>query len=139
MRRTTEKRDFPQTVSFNTAAAPPPESVLAGMAEAGFEVTHLYGLTETYGPAVVNEWQAQWNARRRAAQGGEEGAPGRALHGAGRRDRDGPGDDGKVPADGETLGEVMFRGNIVMKGYLKNPSATDEAFAAAGSIPAISA
>ncbi|HMB46971.1 MAG TPA: AMP-binding protein, partial [Afifellaceae bacterium] len=56
-----EKRPFDQTVRFMTAAAPPPEAVLAGMAEAGFEVTHLYGLTETYGPAVVNEWKAEWN------------------------------------------------------------------------------
>lgn len=55
-----DKRDFPQTVTFNTAAAPPPEAVLAGMADAGFAVTHLYGLTETYGPAVVNEWHSDW-------------------------------------------------------------------------------
>ena len=52
-----DKRDFDQTVTFNTAAAPPPQSVLSGMRDAGFEVTHLYGLTETYGPAVVNEWK----------------------------------------------------------------------------------
>jgi fatty-acyl-CoA synthase len=56
-----DKRDFPQTVTFNTAAAPPPEAVLSGMADAGFAVTHLYGLTETYGPAVVNEWLADWD------------------------------------------------------------------------------
>jgi fatty-acyl-CoA synthase len=59
--RTTKSANSRQLVSFNTAAAPPPESVLAGMADAGFEVTHLYGLTETYGPAVVNEWQAEWS------------------------------------------------------------------------------
>ena len=56
-----DKRSFPQTVTFNTAAAPPPEAVLAGMADAGFVVTHLYGLTETYGPAVVNEWHDHWD------------------------------------------------------------------------------
>jgi fatty-acyl-CoA synthase len=69
-----EKRDFPQRVRFNTAAAPPPESVLAGMDEAGFDVTHLYGLTETYGPAVVNEWKDEWS---------------RSTPGAGRRRRRG--------------------------------------------------
>jgi fatty-acyl-CoA synthase len=58
-----DKRDLPQTVEFFTAAAPPPEAVLAGMADAGFNaVTHLYGLTETYGPAVVNDWHSEWDA-----------------------------------------------------------------------------
>jgi fatty-acyl-CoA synthase len=123
-----DKREFPQTVTFNTAAAPPPEAVLSGMADAGFAVTHLYGLTETYGPAVVNEWHRLGRPRPRRAHG-EEGAAGRPLRGAGRSDRDGSRDDEATPADGETLGEVMFRGNIVMKGYLKNKAATDEAFA----------
>jgi fatty-acyl-CoA synthase len=72
-------------------------------------------------------------------QGAEEGAPGRALHALEDVTVMDPETMAPVPADGETLGEVMFRGNIVMKGYLKNPSATDEAFAAAGSIPATSA
>src|SRR5690606_27641703 len=63
-----DKRDFPQTVTFNTAAAPPPEAVLSGMADAGFAVTHLYGLTETYGPAVVNEWLADWDDLDREAR-----------------------------------------------------------------------
>ncbi len=123
-----DKRVLEQKVEFFTAAAPPPEAVLAAMAENGFAVTHLYGLTETYGPATVNEWKEEWDtlepaerARFKARQGvgyvpldaltvmdGETMAP--------------------VPADGETLGEVMFRGNIVMKGYLKNKKATDEAF-----------
>ena len=123
-----EKRDFPQPVPFNPAAAPPPESVLAGMAEAGFEVTHLYGLTETYGPAVVNEWHAQWNlldGPHKAAQKARQGVRYTALEDVTVMD---PETMEKVPADGETLGEVMFRGNIVMKGYLKNRSATDEAF-----------
>jgi fatty-acyl-CoA synthase len=116
-------------VTFNTAAAPPPESVLAGMADAGFEVTHLYGLTETYGPAVVNEWHAQWNAltgRNKAAKKARQGVRYTALEDVTVMD---PETMEKVPADGETLGEVMFRGNIVMKGYLKNPTATEEAFA----------
>src|SRR5690606_13521990 len=63
-----EKREFPQTVIFSTAAAPPPEAVLAAMADAGFAVTHLYGLTETYGPAVVNEWHADWDGLDKAAR-----------------------------------------------------------------------
>ena len=124
-----DKRDFPQTVTFNTAAAPPPESVLAGMADAGFEVTHLYGLTETYGPACLNDWKAQWSLLEgpaRAAMKARQGVRYTALEDLTVID---PETMEKVPADGETIGEVMFRGNIVMKGYLKNPSATDEAFA----------
>ncbi len=124
-----EKRDFPQTVTFNTAAAPPPEAVLSGMADAGFAVTHLYGLTETYGPAVVNEWHSDWDhldRGGRAAKKARQGVRYAALEGLTVMD---PETMVETPADGETLGEVMFRGNIVMKGYLKNRKATDEAFA----------
>ena len=124
-----DKRDFPQTVTFNTAAAPPPEAVLSGMADAGFAVTHLYGLTETYGPAVVNEWHADWDGldkAGRAARKARQGVRYAALEGLAVLD---PETMEPVPADGETIGEVMFRGNIVMKGYLKNRAATDEAFA----------
>jgi fatty-acyl-CoA synthase len=127
--RPEEKREFPQTVSFNTAAAPPPEQVLAGMAEAGFEVTHLYGLTETYGPAVVNEWKREWDrldAAGRAAMKARQGVRYQALEALSVMD---PETMTPVPSDGETLGEVMFRGNIVMKGYLKNRAATEEALA----------
>ncbi len=124
-----EKRSFPHTVTFNTAAAPPPESVLAGMADAGFAVTHLYGLTETYGPSVVNEWQPEWDtldADARAAKKARQGVRNTALDEIAVID---PITFEKVPADGETIGEVVFRGNIVMKGYLKNKAATDESFA----------
>ncbi len=124
-----EKRIFPQRVSFNTAAASPPESILAGMAEAGFEVTHLYGLTETYGPAVVNEWQDEWSAldpSSQAVKKSRQGVRYTALEDLAVLD---PETMTPVPADGETIGEVMFRGNIVMKGYLKNRQASDEAFA----------
>ncbi|MGE0500937.1 MAG: acyl-CoA synthetase [Rhizobiaceae bacterium] len=124
-----DKRDFPQTVTFNTAAAPPPEAVLAGMADAGFAVTHLYGLTETYGPAVVNEWHAAWDGLEkgpRTAKKARQGVRYAALEGLTVMD---PQTMEETPADGETIGEVMFRGNIVMKGYLKNRKATDEAFA----------
>ncbi|MBW3097865.1 acyl-CoA synthetase [Pseudohoeflea coraliihabitans] len=124
-----EKRDFSHTVSFNTAAAPPPESVLSQMADAGFEVVHLYGLTETYGPAVVNEWKAAWDELDPAARTrmkARQGVRYPALEDLSVRD---PETMQPVPSDGETIGEVMFRGNIVMKGYLKNPDASAEAFA----------
>ncbi len=123
-----ERRPLRRTVEFITAAAPPPEAVLAAMADAGFNVTHVYGLTETYGPAVVNEWRAEWNAlesNARATRKARQGVRYHALDGLTVMD---PETMETVPADGETLGEVMFRGNLVMKGYLKNPSATRGAF-----------
>ncbi|MBO6717551.1 MAG: acyl-CoA synthetase [Rhizobiaceae bacterium] len=124
-----DRREFPQTVTFNTAAAPPPEAVLSGMADAGFAVTHLYGLTETYGPAVVNEWHSEWDALEpgpRTAKKARQGVRYAALEGLTVLD---PETMKPTPRDGETIGEVMFRGNIVMKGYLKNKAATEEAFA----------
>src|SRR4051812_33569144 len=124
-----ERRPLPHRVQFVTAAAPPPESVLASMADAGFDVTHVYGLTETYGPAVVNEWHGEWDALDRggvAAKKARQGVRYHALDGLAVRN---PETMEWVPADGETIGEVMFRGNIVMKGYLKNAAATKEAFA----------
>jgi len=116
-------------VEFFTAAAPPPEAVLAAMASAGFNVTHLYGLTETYGPAVVNDWKDEWSAlpsAERAAKKARQGVRYAALEDLAIMD---PLTMERVPADGETMGEVMFRGNIVMKGYLKNKVATENAFA----------
>ncbi|MCG8560256.1 MAG: acyl-CoA synthetase [Hyphomicrobiales bacterium] len=124
-----ERRPLPHTVQFITAAAPPPESVLAGMAEAGFNVTHVYGLTETYGPSVVNEWKTDWEALEgdlRAAKKARQGVRYPALEGLSIRN---PETMAPVPADGQTIGEVMLQGNIVMKGYLKNRQATEEAFA----------
>lgn len=123
-----QKRDFPQPVIFNTAAAPPPETVLEAMADAGFRVTHLYGLTETYGPTVVNEWNKDWDALsagEQAARKARQGVRYLSLSGVSVLD---PETMQPVPADGRTIGEVMFRGNMVMKGYLKNPAATAEAF-----------
>jgi fatty-acyl-CoA synthase len=124
-----ERRPLPHKVEFITAAAPPPESVLAAMATSGFNVTHVYGLTETYGPSVVNAWHDDWDKLDGAAQAAKKARQGvryTALENLAVLD---PATMTPVPADGETLGEIMFRGNIVMKGYLKNPQATDEAFA----------
>jgi fatty-acyl-CoA synthase len=124
-----ERRDLPHKVEFITAAAPPPEAVLAAMAQAGFNVTHVYGLTEVYGPAVVNEWHEDWNAldpARQARLKARQGVRYPALEELAVLD---PKTMQPVQADGQTMGEVMFRGNIVMKGYLKNPQATAEAFA----------
>ncbi len=124
-----EKKPLPHVVEFFTAAAPPPEAVLAAMKAAGFNVTHLYGLTETYGPAAVNEWRAGWDAlppAEQAAKKARQGVRYVPLEGLDVRDSDTL---KPVPWDGETLGEVMFRGNVVMKGYLKNKAATEKAFA----------
>ena len=124
-----QKRPLPQRVHFLTAAAPPPEAVLAAMGEAGFDVTHLYGLTETYGPAVVNAWHEDWDALapdERAKKKARQGVRYPVLEGLDVRD---PETMESLPADGTSLGEVMFRGNVVMRGYLKNPASTQAAFA----------
>jgi fatty-acyl-CoA synthase len=124
-----EKRPLPHTVQFVTAGAAPPEAVLARMSEAGFNVTHVYGLTECYGPSVVNEWKSEWSTRSASEQAqlkARQGVAYTALDGLSVMD---PATMAPVPADGQSMGEVMMRGNIVMKGYLKNKEATEEAFA----------
>jgi fatty-acyl-CoA synthase len=123
-----EKKPMPHVVEFFTAAAPPPEAVLAAMKEAGFNVTHLYGLTECYGPAVVNDWDAAWDTlglSEQAAKKARQGVRYSALEALDVRD---PESLEPVARDGETLGEVMMRGNVVMKGYLKNKASTEKAF-----------
>ena len=123
-----ERKSFPQKVRFMAAAAPPPESTLAAMAEAGFEVVHVYGLTEVYGPAVVNEWHEEWDAldsAGRAHKKARQGVRYAPLEGLTVLN---PKTMKRVPADGVTIGEVMMRGNIVMRGYLDNPKATQDAF-----------
>ena len=124
-----ERRAFEHTVEIMTAAAPPPASILAAMEDNGFRMTHAYGLTETYGPAVMCAWKPEWDglpADEQARLKSRQGVPYHVLEDVQVID---PDTMQAVPADGETLGEVMFRGNIVMKGYLKNPEATAEAFA----------
>ena len=123
-----EKRKLGHTVQFMTAAAPPPEAVLSAMAEQGFNVTHLYGLTETYGPATVNDWKAVWDELDSPARATKKARQGVRYHPLEDLTVMDPETMERVPADGETMGEVMFRGNVVMKGYLKNPKATAEAF-----------
>jgi len=123
-----EKRPLKAAARFFTAAAPPPQAVLAAMKEAGFEVTHLYGLTETYGPAAVNEWREEWDALDGPAQAEKKARQGVRYCVLDDLDVIDPATMEPVPRDGETMGEVMFRGNIVMKGYLKNKHASDAAF-----------
>ncbi len=123
-----ERKPLPHVVQFVTAAAPPPEAVLEAMKEAGFNVTHVYGLTEVYGPAVVNEWNDAWDAlsaHEQAAKKARQGVRYPVLEALDVRD---PDTMVPVPRDGTTLGEVMMRGNVVMKGYLKNKASTEAAF-----------
>jgi fatty-acyl-CoA synthase len=124
-----EKKPLPHVIEFFTAAAPPPEAVLAAMKTAGFNVTHLYGLTETYGPAVVNDWHDAWDALAPAEQAAMKARQGVRYLPLEALDVLDPESMEPVPRDGETMGEVMFRGNVVMKGYLKNKSSTETAFA----------
>jgi len=124
-----EKKPLPHVVEFFTAAAPPPEAVLAAMKAAGFNVTHLYGLTETYGPAAVNEWQRGWDSLSPAEQAAKKARQGVRYVPLEALDVRDPKTMAPVRRDGESMGEVMFRGNVVMKGYLKNRHATEEVFA----------
>ena len=122
------QRALDHTVQFFTAAAPPPEKLLADMQTAGFEVTHLYGLTETYGPAVVNDWHESWSSLPSVEQArlkSRQGVRYLPLEGLDVLD---PETMQPVPRDGVAMGEVMFRGNVVMKGYFRNPQATQTAF-----------
>ena len=112
-----------------TAGAPPPPTTIETMETNGIVVTHAYGLTETYGPSVVSAWQRDWDAMPmadRAAMKARQGVRYAMLEGLQVFD---PESMETVEGDGEAMGEVMMRGNIVMKGYLKNPDATAEAFA----------
>jgi len=125
----TQRRTFDHRVNVMTAAAPPPAAVLEAMAKRGFHVTHVYGLTETYGPATVCAWQSEWDALAIEEQARLKARQGVRYHMLEDLTVMDPDTMQRVPADGETLGEVMFRGNIVMKGYLKNPEATEKSLA----------
>ena len=122
------KRRFGHVVEVATGGAAPPSAVIEGMSEMGFNVTHLYGLTETYGPATVCAWQEAWDAldmEGRAGRMARQGVPYHTMHAMKVADGETM---AETPRDGETIGELMLRGNTVMRGYLKNPEATDEAF-----------
>ena len=122
-------RPLPRPVNMMTAGAAPPAAVIAGMEGLGFRITHVYGLTEVYGPAVVCAWHDEWDALpedERARLKARQGVTYPVLDGLMIAD---PDTLAAVPSDGMTIGEVFLRGNIVMKGYLKNPTATEEAFA----------
>jgi 3-(methylthio)propionyl---CoA ligase len=124
-----EGRLLPRQVNMMTAGAAPPAAVIEGMEGRGFHITHVYGLTEVYGPAVVCVWHDEWDAfdaEERARLKARQGVNYPVLDGlmVGDPDTLAP-----VPWDGATMGEIFMRGNIVMKGYLKNPRATEEAFA----------
>jgi fatty-acyl-CoA synthase len=124
-----EKKPLAHTVHFFAAAAPPPAATIRKLESEGFNVIHVYGLTETYGPAVVNAWHDEWDELEpdaRAQVKARQGVNYPVLEGISVRD---PETMAEVPRDGETMGEVMFQGNVVMKGYLKNPTASAEAFA----------
>ena len=123
-----ELRDFGHEVKVMTAGAPPPAKVIEAMEGMGVEVTHVYGLTETYGPSVVCAWKGEWDSRNRGERARlkvRQGVPNIALSEMMVAD---PETLEPVPADGTTMGEVFMRGNNVMKGYLKNPSSTEKAF-----------
>jgi len=123
------KVEFPQLVEVFTGGAAPPSAVIAGMERMGFHVTHLYGLTETYGPSTYCAWQDEWDSLDldgRAARMARQGVRYPTLTDQTIID---PDTMTEVPADGETIGELMIRSNTAMKGYLKNPAATEAVFA----------
>jgi len=124
-----ERCSFDHNIDIMTAAAPPPASTLAKIQEHGFNVTHAYGLTETYGPAVMCAWKSEWNDEPIEKQAYLKSRQGVNYHMLEELTVMDPETMQRVPADGETMGEVMFKGNIVMKGYLKNAKTTSESLA----------
>ena len=123
-----DRQSFSQEVEFMIAAAPPPAATLARMAEQGIRVTHVYGLTEIYGPAIICAWQQEWEKLpldEQAKLQSRQGVPYEVLEDVMIGD---PDTLKQVPKDGTTMGEVFTRGNVTMKGYLKNKKATEDAF-----------
>jgi fatty-acyl-CoA synthase len=124
-----EVRHFPQRVNVMTAASPPPPSVIENIEKRGFDVLHVYGLTEVFGPSTICEWQQSWNSlstEEKAAMKARQGVAYPSVEEVRVVDpltmRD-------VPREGQTIGEVIIRSNTIMRGYLKNKQSTDEAFA----------
>src|SRR5579875_145285 len=126
--RESDRRPLPGRLICVTAGSAPPAAVLAAMEQMGFEVIHGYGLTETFGAVVVSQWHEEWDGRElpvRARLKARQGVTTVVEAGADVFD---PATDTPVPLDGTTVGEIVLRGNVMMKGYLKNPEATAEAF-----------
>jgi len=124
-----ERQSFAQQVEVTVGGAPPPSAVIAAMEGMGFRVTHLYGLTECYGPSLISEWQDDWPALTvdaRAEKMARQGVPTLAVSEAIVAD---PETGRPLAADGQSMGEIMLRGNTLMKGYLANPEETQKAFA----------
>jgi fatty-acyl-CoA synthase len=124
-----QRREFQRKVAMMTAGSAPPAAVLEGLERMGFAITHVYGLTEVYGPSVVSEWHGEWDAlppAERARLKSRQGVRYPVLEGLMIAD---PKTLAPTPRDAETMGEIFMRGNIVMKGYLKNANATRDAFA----------
>ncbi|MCE3051636.1 Acetate/butyrate--CoA ligase aae7, peroxisomal [Datura stramonium] len=120
---------LPRLVHVSTAGASPPPPVLAAMTERGFRVLHTYGLSETYGPSTLCTWKAEWDLLPTDVQARLNARQGVRYVSLEHLDVVNPTDMTSVPADGKTMGEIVFRGNVVMKGYLKNPKANEAAFA----------
>lgn len=120
---------LPRVVHVMTAGAAPPPSLLFAMSQRGFKVSHTYGLSETFGPSTICAWKPEWDSlppEEQARLNARQGVPYVGLE---HLDVVSTQNMTSVPADGKTVGEVVFRGNVVMKGYLKNPKANSEAFA----------
>ncbi|GAB2265818.1 Acetate/butyrate--CoA ligase aae7, peroxisomal [Dionaea muscipula] len=120
---------LPRVVHVMTAGAAPPPSVLLAMSQRGFRVTHTYGLSETYGPSTICAWKPEWDSLPPETQARLNARQGVRYIGLEGLDVVSVRDMNPVPADGKTAGEIVMRGNLVMKGYLKNPKANTEAFA----------
>jgi fatty-acyl-CoA synthase len=123
------KRRFDHVVEAATGGAAPPSAVIEAMERMGFRVTHLYGLTESYGPSTVCAWQQEWEELPLGKRAGLMARQGVAYLTLDAQRVAHPETMHDVPADGRTIGELLLRSNTIMKGYLKNPEATGEAFA----------
>ncbi len=122
------KVKFSRRVKVATGGAAPPSAVIAAMETMGFDVTHLYGLTETFGPAALCAWHDEWSALDLAGRAAKTARQGVVYPTLGDLMVADPASGTRLPADGKTVGEIMVRGHTIMKGYLKNPQATADAF-----------